>query len=341
MNNKEKNYPVSVLMPVYNCATYLDEAIKSILNQTFADFEFIIVNDGSTDHTPEILNEYAKKDSRIKVIHQPNGGIVKALNRGLKEAKGEWIFRMDGDDIALPHRFAKQIQMIKNDPALVLLGGWCQQIDAENNSLKINKYPADHEHLVASLEKNAPFFPHPTACFRRKEVMALGGYRERFRHAEDYDLWLQLSSIGKLGCCQSIVLRLRKHSNNVSNFDFGHGDTQQIRGVAALICHFSRKAGLADPCQMPDKPWAIFLRWIKNKMHKQYYFKNMQGWEMLRNIWYINHDISKLKRSMLLLKAIMKKPSLFELFWWKFRKNVFILKLSKESRIILRELISC
>ncbi|OQX54110.1 MAG: hypothetical protein B5M53_06165 [Candidatus Cloacimonas sp. 4484_209] len=82
-------------MPVYNCAQYLREAIESILGQTFQDFEFIIINDGSTDNTPEILREYANKDSRIRVINQPNSGIVTALNRGLKEAKGEWIFRMD------------------------------------------------------------------------------------------------------------------------------------------------------------------------------------------------------------------------------------------------------
>jgi glycosyltransferase involved in cell wall biosynthesis len=330
---------ISILMPVYNCEQYVIEAIESILNQTFQDFEFIIVNDGSTDSTLEIINEYAKHDARIKVVSQSNSGIVVALNRGLKEAKSEWIFRMDGDDIALPHRLAEQTETIKSNPMLILIGGWCQQIDAEKNILKINRYPADHNSLVSALEKSAPFFPHPTACFRRKAVMGLGGYRERFRHAEDYDLWLRLSTIGKLGCCKSVVLQLRKHTNNVSDLDLGYGNIQQIKGVAAAICHFSRKAGLADPSQMEDKPWENFLAWVKNRMHEEYYFKKMQGWETLKNTWHTNKDVNKLRRSMLMLQAIIKNPSsLSATLWWKFRKNVFVFKLTKESRRILQNL---
>ena len=329
---------ISVLMPVYNCEQYIIEAIESIINQTFQDFEFIIVNDGSTDGTSEILNEYSQKDSRIRIIHQHNGGIVSALNVGLNEANGEWIFRMDGDDIALPHRLTEQTETIKNNPAFVLLGGWCQQIDSDKKILKINKYPSDHNSLVSALEKMAPFFPHSTACFRREAVMRLGGYQERFRHAEDYDLWFRLSTIGKLGCCKSVVLKLRKHTSNVSNLDVGYGNVQQITAVAAAICHFSRKAGLPDPSQMEVKSWEIFLTWVKNRMHEKYYFKKMQGWETLRNTWYTNQDVNKLRKSMLIFKAIVKNPSLSEALWWKFRKDIFVLKLTKKSRRILQNL---
>jgi glycosyltransferase involved in cell wall biosynthesis len=336
----KNQYNLSVLMPVYNCEQYVVEAIESILNQTFQDFEFIIVNDGSTDGTSEILNEYVQKDSRIRIIYQPNGGIVSALNRGLDEAKGEWIFRMDGDDIALPHRFVQQTEMIKNNPALVLFGGWCQQIDSGKNVLKINKYPADHNSLVSALEKMAPFFPHPTACFRREAVMGLGGYRERFRHAEDYDLWLRLSTIGELGCCKSVVLQSRKHAQNVSNLDVGYGNVQQITAVAAAICHFGRKAGLPDPSQMEAKSWELFLTWVRNRMHEKHYFEKMHGWETLRNIWFTSRDVNKLIRSMLMLKATIENPSLSGALWWKFRKNVFVLKLTKESRRILQKLIT-
>jgi glycosyltransferase involved in cell wall biosynthesis len=340
MNNEKIKYRWSVLMPVYNAEQYVIEAFESILNQTLQDFEFIIVNDGSTDGTPEILNEYAQKDSRIKVIHQSNGGIVSALNRGLSEARGEWIFRMDGDDIALPHRFTEQTEMIKNNPSLVLLGGWCQQIDADKNILKINKYSDDHNRLVSALEKMAPFFPHSTACFRRDVVMGIGGYRERFRHAEDYDLWLRLSMIGKLSCCKSVVLKLRKHAQNISNRDVGYGNVQQITAVAAEICHFSRKSSLPDPSQMEAKSWEIFFTWVMNRMHEKNYFKKMQGWEILRNIWFTNQNVSKPIRSLLMLQAIVENHSLGGALWWKLRKDAFVLKLNKESRIILQKLIT-
>ena len=161
---------VSVVMPVYNCAEYLKDAIESILVQTFDDFEFIIINDGSTDESPAILNYYASKDARIKVIDQTNQGIVTALNKGLSVAKGEWIFRMDQDDISLPNRFKLQVQLIKKDPTLVLLGGWSQQIDAQGNLLKINKLPAKNNQLINAMEGLRPFFAHPTACFRRDVV---------------------------------------------------------------------------------------------------------------------------------------------------------------------------
>lgn len=340
MDNIERKHQLSVLMPVYNCEQYVIEAIESILNQTFQDFEFIIVNDGSTDSTPEILNEYAQKDSRIRVIHQSNGGIVTALNRGLNEAKGEWIFRMDADDIALPHRLAEQTKTIKRNPTLVLLGGWCQQIDAEKNILSINRYPADHGSLVSALEKMVPFFPHPTACFRRDVAIGLGRYRERLRHAEDHDLWLRLSTIGELGCCKSVVLQLRKHTDNVSNLDFGYGEIQQIKAVTAVICHFSRKTGLTDPSQMEDKPWDGFLTWVQNRMHEECYFEKMRGWETLRNFWYTNHDVNKLGRSMLMLQAIIKNPSFSGALWWRFRKHVFVFKLTKESGKILQDLVA-
>src|SRR4030042_5588162 len=162
-----KNTSISVVMPVYNCAKYVREAIESILNQTYRDFELIIINDGSTDTTCEILNEYAKKDSRIVLIHQPNSGIVVALNRGLNDAKGEWIFRMDGDDISLSHRFEAQIKTIETNPALVLLGGWCQQMNAGSIPLKISKCPTIHESLVRNLETRRSFFAHSSACFKR------------------------------------------------------------------------------------------------------------------------------------------------------------------------------
>lgn len=327
----KRNNRLSVLMPVFNCERYVVDAMESILNQTLKDYEFIIVNDGSTDRTPEIINEYGRKDSRIKVIHQQNAGIVSALNRGLSEARGEWVFRMDGDDIALSQRFEQQWERVRNDQNLVLLGGWCQQIDAEGSILKRNSYPAEHHALVSALEKLAPFFPHPTACFHRETVIRLGGYRERFRHAEDYDLWLRLSRVGKLGCCKKVLLNLRKHSQNVSNSDTGYGNVQQVIAVAAAIGHFNRKAGRSDPSFLKDDQWKDFLCWIKNRMNEKHYFERMTNWEMLRNAWFHNRHMATSRRSLRVLQEIFKNRALRGALWWKYRKNIFVSDLAFES----------
>ena len=184
---------ISVVMPVYNCARYVHEAIESILGQTYRNFEFIIVNDGSTDATPEIANEYAARDGRIRVIHQPKSGIAASRNKGITEAGGEWIFNMDGDDISMPHRFAVQMEAVEKNPSLILFGGCCQQINAAGTPVRINKYPVRHKDLVNNLETLRPFFPNSSACYKRSVVLKAGCYRERFQYAEDHDLWLRLS----------------------------------------------------------------------------------------------------------------------------------------------------
>jgi glycosyltransferase involved in cell wall biosynthesis len=319
-------------MPVYNCAKYIREAIESILNQTYKEFEFIIINDGSTDNTTKILNEYANKDSRIKVINRPNSGIVVALNRGLAEAKGEWIFRMDGDDIALPHRFAVQIETIKKNPSLVLLGGWCQQINAGGIPLKINKYPTKHNALVKRLEARRPFFPHPTACFSRDMVIRLGGYRERFRHAEDTDLWLRLAGKGGVACCEDVVIQLRKHSHNIS---YLQNNLQQLRSVASRICYFRRKAGLSDPSQMEEDVWQDFLKWVEKRMDEEGFFQIAQGWQELRNALYSSPTANKFKKGALLMKEVINNPLARKALWGRIGKENLAMKLAEESRRFL------
>src|SRR5918996_2481069 len=112
---------VSVVMPAYNAAVYLDEAVTSILNQTFREFEFIVINDGSTDDTVSILDKYEKSDSRIRVYHQENQGMIAALNRGCRLARGKYIARMDADDISLPRRFERQLEFMEGHPQIGIL----------------------------------------------------------------------------------------------------------------------------------------------------------------------------------------------------------------------------
>jgi glycosyltransferase involved in cell wall biosynthesis len=320
---------ISVLMPVCNCEKYLKESIESVLNQTYEDFEFIIIDDGSTDKTLCISNEYANRDKRIKVINQSNSGIVVALNRCLREAKGQWIFRMDGDDIALPQRFSLQVKKIKEDSTLVLLGGWCQQINSKGKPLKVNKYPVKHMKLLRYLETEKPFFPHPTACFRRDIAIRLGGYRERFRHAEDLDLWLRLSRNGRIGCCGKVVLQLRKHNENISSFSAGR--PQQIISVAARVCDMRDRRGLSDPSQMEESQWQAFLKWLEQSLEDKGYFQSRQAWQKLWSIWYSVQE-NRTKKLILLLEEILRDPFSMSYIKWKMEGTNFILKLAEESR---------
>ena len=321
---------VSVVMPVYNGAEYLKDAIESILVQTFDDFEFIIINDGSTDESPAILNYYASKDARIKVIDQTNQGIVTALNKGLSVAKGEWIFRMDQDDISLPNRVKLQVQLIKKDPTLVLLGGWSQQIDAQGNLLKINKLPAKNNQLINAMEGLRPFFAHPTACFRRDVVLRIGGYRERFRVAEDGELWLRLAGSGSFGCCQEVILLLRKHTQSLSNTQ---SRQQLLSGITAHICHLRRKSGSSDLSIMDENIWQDFTQWIEKRLSDNSLSEYLQDRRRLSNIWNVEGQ-GRMGQVVSLIKSIAQDSSLRKSLWGKLVIKKFVHKLAQESKII-------
>lgn len=175
-------------MAVYNGEKYVREAIESILNQTFKDFEFILVNDGSTDRTREILESY--NDPRIVLIHQGHMGLTRSLNKGIALAKGKYIARQDADDISLPDRLEKQIEFLELHKDIALLGTAAQIIDIRGSYLKTVKYPTDHSSLRIAI-KHSNHFWHGSVMFRRQIFFELGGYHEIFFTAQDYDLWLR------------------------------------------------------------------------------------------------------------------------------------------------------
>lgn len=182
---------ISVIMSVYNDITYLDSAIQSILSQTFQNFELIIVNDGSTDGTQDILHAY--RDPRIIILENlVNIGLTRSLNMALSCAKGKYIARMDSDDISLPHRFESQFEFLENHPDHALLGSSYYQINTLGEVEKLIQLKTDHDEIVIEL-KTANHFGHGTVMFRKDIVTQLGGYNERYKYAQDYDLWLRIS----------------------------------------------------------------------------------------------------------------------------------------------------
>ncbi|MEM0575269.1 glycosyltransferase family 2 protein [Flavobacterium polysaccharolyticum] len=209
------NPKVTVLMPVYNCELYIKEAIDSILNQTFTDFEFLIIDDASTDKTVSIVKEY--NDCRIELIEKPvNTGYTNSLNYGLKVAKGEYIARMDGDDISLPNRFEKQIAFLDANPEVVLCGTAVKVIDSD----RVIRYPEFNDYIkLEFLSQNC--IVHPSVMIRKSILDFYSiSYDTNKEPAEDYNLWVKLLNYGNLYNIQEVLLYYRVHSSQVSQKRF-------------------------------------------------------------------------------------------------------------------------
>ncbi len=201
---------VSVIMPAYNAERYLRTAVESVLQQTFTDFEFIIINDGSTDRTENILQSY--KDPRIKVIYQEQSGLVPTLNRLLNLAQGQFIARMDADDQSAPTRLAEQVLWFQKNPNGILVGSWTTVIDESGNKVKNAIYPvSDSFCKIALCSGNA--FAHGAVMFRRNDCR----YRQEYNFAEDYELWHRLARLGKIGNIPSFLYSWRSHNRSISH----------------------------------------------------------------------------------------------------------------------------
>ena len=209
---------ISVVMPVYNCDSYLREAIQSILDQTYKQFELIIVEDGSKDGTRSIVEEFASVDNRIhpiyKEINRGVPGYIANLNEVVGLAQGEFIARMDGDDISLPDRFAKQVEFLRNNPGIFLVGTSAINISPEGEFISYTVFPTDATKIQKDLERKNSIY-HPTVMFRND-----GTVKYRLNYAEDYDLWLQLIKSGKqLTNLAEPLLKYRTSTGSLSRGD--------------------------------------------------------------------------------------------------------------------------
>jgi len=273
---------ISVLMPCYNAERWLDESITSILSQTFSDFEFIIVNDGSRDKTLQKIEQYAASDDRIKVVDKANNtGLTDALNIGIRVACGEWIARIDADDVCEQQRLERQLAYVNEEPDMLLLGSGCSEIDSEGKLIKTHRYPRDHASLVDRLERSQGFFPHSSAFYRRDVVQHLGGYRKQFEVAQDCDLWLRLCVLGRIGCVPEPLVRIRKHDRQISHYKYN--SRQLVLGCAARTSHFIRRHGLPDPVDAKEEATLRhFFSWVEQCMHEADIFSAYHAWREAR-----------------------------------------------------------
>lgn len=203
---------ITVILPVYNGALYIGEAVQSILNQTYGDFELIVINDASTDHTLKVLEDFT--DPRLRVVtNEQNLRVVKSLNKGLAMAQGELIARMDGDDVAHPRRFELQVAYLDAHPDVDFCGSWVQVFGSENY---ISKCSERHDLIKAHLFFLNSIY-HPSVMFRRKSFLAHNlQYDESFTNAEDYGLWAKAVDVLQLANVPQVLLKYRVHASNVS-----------------------------------------------------------------------------------------------------------------------------
>lgn len=277
---------ISVIMPVFNCYLYIDDAVNSILTQTFADFELIIIDDGSTDGTADIIKKFI--DPRIKFIFKEvNQGVSIATNEGFRLAKGKYIARMDGDDISIKERFEKQVSILENNPKIFICGSFVQYLGGTN---KIVVHKETHQEIITELLISCSICMG-VSMFRRKEL-AQYFYDENKNSGEDYDFWTKVAWLGEFHNIPEVLLMYRVHDKQAS---IAHKPQQILDDIDIRLYLFkklnynaqkysddliSKMLLLNNPITI--KEFDLFLKWIKelvklNSKSQVYPHKELQN----------------------------------------------------------------
>ncbi len=265
MNN---NPIVSVLMPVYNTEKYVAEAVESVLNQTFNNFEFLIIDDGSSDNSLTILKQYAEQDQRIRLVSRPNTGYVVALNEMLQLAQGKYVARMDSDDVALPERFSRQVDFLESNSNVVCVGGSFELIDEKGRLLTRLELPQSNVEIQKLILAGHTSICHPCAMIRQKALIEFGGYNEAMLPTEDLDLWLRLGEVGALANLKDTVLKYRLRMHSVSQ-----QAQEQQRSKARQACEQAwQRRGIEGHFEATE-PWRP-----ESSRFSQHHFRLQYGW---------------------------------------------------------------
>lgn len=212
---------VSVLTPAFNSRRFIAAAIESLLSQTFRDFEFILLDDGSPDGLLEIIERFAKQDPRLRFISRSNKGLVASRNELLANARGKYIAWMDSDDISLPHRLEMLCARLDADPVLACVGSFAQAVDPDGVVLGVEKYHLDHSSIRADQMKGHGM-RFPTTMVRRDLALSVGGFRSSFKIGEDLDFLLRVGERGRLANVGEVLYLYRQHLGNTSNLQANH-----------------------------------------------------------------------------------------------------------------------
>jgi glycosyltransferase involved in cell wall biosynthesis len=207
---------VSVVLPVHDGERFLAEAVESVLSQTLRDLELVVVDDGSTDGTQDVLSAY--RDSRMRVVAQPHRGLVGALTAGIAAASASYVARMDADDVSEPRRLERQVELLERRPRAGMAATWVAVVDEEGRELRRHVLPSEHDDLARRLLLRNPF-QHGSVLLRRAALEEAGGYRGDYGANEDYDLWRRLARSWELACVPEVLYRYRVHAGAVTQTD--------------------------------------------------------------------------------------------------------------------------
>ena len=320
-------------MAVKDGEKYLRQAVDSVLQQTFGDFEFIIIDDYSVDSSTKIIEEY--KDLRIRFIrNQSHLGLTKSLNIGLDIAKGEYIARLDADDVCLPKRFEDQIRFLNKHPQIGVLGTGISLIDDQGTIQDVH-FPTDHDLIKWQLCFYNPI-AHPSAMMRLATVKQAGGYDPALIHSQDYDLWWRMSFISELANLYEIDVHLRQHSRQVTNVD---RNEQFEFGIKINQKHLSALLGNAISEDVIRNLWtnnysALEDAILASQLILDYLDRTCESIQLERSKQFITHDaISKICA---ITGPFVKKPEVWFLLWRTFSKRPLFSLQALACRLIAR-----
>lgn len=300
----ETDNKISVILPVYNSQEFISQSINSVLNQTYKNFELIIIDDGSTDNSKEICKNLTKKDDRIVFIDNAHIGLTKSLNKALEIAKGKFIARQDADDVSLPKRFEKQINWFLKDERRVLCGTNCKILN-KNNVYKNNKSLKFTNGGITKKLKYSNCFVHSSTMFLRNSAKNLKNYDENLEYAQDYDLWWKLTTLGEVGNLNEKLLILRNRENSISVKNKNNQTLNFIKSCVKFYAYNKKIIGINENKDIKfyenndlTKNKIKVMKYLYNdKLDEKIYFKDLNLKQLFELFSYPN----------LLIRKIIKK----------------------------------
>lgn len=281
---------ISVVMPLYNCEKYIESAVDSVLNQTFTDFELLLINDASSDRTPEIIDMYANKDSRVRAIHnEKNLHIGGSLNKGISLSNANVIARMDGDDLCMPTRFEEQYKLLTSNTALGVVG--CNMVVMDEDGVEFDKraYQTDSKKLKSLMFRYSPF-AHPTTMFKKEAFEYAGGYNPKMSPTEDLDLWFKIGKKYEFSNVPKYLFKYRVFSESSSNKKLRNLEIKVLSIRFNAVKNLGYQPSISDYIYNFFQLVTIYLMPIKLRYTSFNYLRNEGFKEKIKNLLILRNN---------------------------------------------------
>jgi glycosyltransferase involved in cell wall biosynthesis len=256
---------VTVCMPVFNAALYLDEALDSVRTQSYSDFELLVFDDGSSDASRAIVERHARLDPRIRCFERTHRGYAPLLNEGLQIARGKYYARMDGDDVSLPGRFEKQVAFLVTNPVCSAVGTQILMVDPEGDVVNRARHPLTHSEIDPCLLRGVFGMTHGSIVMRTAALRSIGGYHTEFEPAEDYDLLLRLGEVGTLANLPEFLYAYRMHPQQVTVRRYERQQSAMREALSLACVRRGMEVSQVGPFIHPrhERPWQVHIVWAE------------------------------------------------------------------------------